>query len=170
VVLVDSRTGATEMGGICGYQLDDIMVMMCSANHQNVDGTWSKLQDFRSKAETGQRRGRALEIVVVPARVEQQSQDLLDAFQARFAQRFEDMVPDRLRSLGLGFMDLAIPYDPLFAFEERVARGQEEAEPRQHLSDVFGTLADVIAVLSPLPAGVRATVDDAAESPVVHDG
>ncbi len=170
LVLVDSRTGVTEMGGICGYQLADTIVMMCGANHQNVDGTSSMLEDFRSQQAAGLRRGRALEIVVVPARVEQKSDELLEAFYLRFGQRFAALLPQPLKALGLTFRDLAIPYDPLFAFEERVARGQEESAARQHLASVFGTLADVIAVLAPATAVADTALAHAAKDAAARLG
>lgn len=149
LVLIDSRTGVTEMGGICGYQLADTIVMMCGANHQNVDGTASMLRDFRSQPVEDLRRGRALEIVVVPARVEQKDEALLAAFRTRFDQRFAALCPPRLGARGLALRDLAIPYDPQYAFEERVARGEEERRARQVLEQVFARLADVIALLAP---------------------
>ncbi len=150
VVLIDSRTGVTEMGGICGYQLADVIVMMCGANHQNVDGTWSMLHDFRSQPVADLRRGRPLEIVVVPARVEQRTPQLTEAFQERFDARFAALLPARMAELGLSFRDLTIPYDPQFAFEERVARSAEEKAAKEHLAQVFGTLADVITLLAPI--------------------
>ena len=149
LVLIDSRTGVTEMGGICGYQLADVIIMMCGANHQNVDGTWSMLEDFRSQPVEGLRRGRPIEIVVVPARVEQRAPTLLTEFFDRFDTRFGDLLPARLADAGIGFRDLTIPYDPQFAFEERVARNPEEKAAKEHLAATFNQLADVIVMLSP---------------------
>ena len=131
LVLIDSRTGVTEMGGICGYQLADVIIMMCGANHQNVDGTWSMLEDFRSQPVEGLRRGRPIEIVVVPARVEQRAPTLLTEFFERFDAHFGDLLPARLADAGIGFRDLTIPYDPQFAFEERVARNPEEKAAKE---------------------------------------
>src|SRR5262249_46778352 len=48
IVLVDSRTGVTEMGGICAYQLADTIVLLSASNHQNVEGTVSAIRDFFS--------------------------------------------------------------------------------------------------------------------------
>lgn len=45
-VLIDSRTGVTEMGGVCAYQLADTVVMFCSANEQNMDGTLRMVKSF----------------------------------------------------------------------------------------------------------------------------
>lgn len=153
VVLIDSRTGVTEMGGICGYQLADVIVMLCGANHQNVDGTWSMLHDFRSQPVADLRRGRALEIVVVPARLEQRTPELTQAFFERFEARFGGLLPPRMAEAGLSFRDLTIPYDPQFAFEERVARSPAEQVAKEHLAQVFGTLADVITLLAPAGPG-----------------
>ena len=36
VVLIDSRTGITEMGGVCTRQLADVVVAFCVPNTQNV--------------------------------------------------------------------------------------------------------------------------------------
>lgn len=37
-VLIDSRTGVTDIGGVCTVQLPDILVFMFTANHQSLDG------------------------------------------------------------------------------------------------------------------------------------
>ena len=46
VVLVDSRTGVTEMGGVCAYQLADVAVLLCAPNYQNLEGTRDVVLDF----------------------------------------------------------------------------------------------------------------------------
>jgi hypothetical protein len=58
LVLVDSRTGVTEMGGVCAYQLADFLVMFCAANAQNVQGTRDVIGNLQSEA--GQPRNRPL--------------------------------------------------------------------------------------------------------------
>lgn len=39
VVLIDSRTGITDIGGICTAQMPDLLVMCLTANEQNLRGT-----------------------------------------------------------------------------------------------------------------------------------
>jgi MinD-like ATPase involved in chromosome partitioning or flagellar assembly len=39
VVLIDSRTGVTDAGGICTVQLPDMLVMVLTANAQSLEGT-----------------------------------------------------------------------------------------------------------------------------------
>jgi len=152
LVLIDSRTGVTEMGGICGYQLADTIVMMCGANHQNVDGTWSMLEDFRTRPVEDLRRGRPVEIVVVPARVEQHDAGLLADFHERFEARFASLWPKRLAAAQLSYRDLTVPYAPHFAFEERVARDPHERGTQAELVRVFEQLADAIVLLAPADA------------------
>ena len=41
VVLIDSRTGVTEMGGVCTRQIADVVVILCAANEQNLEGVTS---------------------------------------------------------------------------------------------------------------------------------
>jgi hypothetical protein len=38
VVLIDSRTGITDSGGVCTIQLPDILALVFTTNEQSVDG------------------------------------------------------------------------------------------------------------------------------------
>jgi cellulose biosynthesis protein BcsQ len=38
IVLLDSRTGVTDSGGVCTIQLPDLLVFLLAANRQNLDG------------------------------------------------------------------------------------------------------------------------------------
>jgi cellulose biosynthesis protein BcsQ len=148
LILVDSRTGVTEMGGICGYQLADVIVMFCAPNNQNMQGTANMLRDFRSASVEGLRHGRALDIVVVPARVEQRDPVLLDEFFRRFDENFRGLMPQPLASAGITSRDLMIPYEPLYAFQERVVSDPEQAGERRRIGAVFEKLADAVALFS----------------------
>ncbi|RZJ13056.1 MAG: TIR domain-containing protein [Rubrivivax sp.] len=148
VVLVDSRTGVTEMGGVCAYQLADVIVMLCAANHQNVEGTRAVAQDFRSDTVSALRRGRPLEMVVLPARIEQRDASLLEAFQARFRSFFGDEEPAAFREAGLSFSDLTIPYQPEYAFEEVVVSDPERREARRAIGGAFELMADALTLLA----------------------
>src|SRR5208282_2265573 len=45
-VLIDSRTGVTEMGGVCTRQLADVVVSFCAPNYQNLDGVARMSESF----------------------------------------------------------------------------------------------------------------------------
>lgn len=126
LVLVDSRTGVTEMGGVCAYQLADSLVMFCAANTQNVQGTRDVIQNFNSDRVRALRKDRPLKVIVTPARVQHDSPEV-EHFRGEFAP-FEQYLPDALKERGLTFWDLMIPYNPSFAFEERVVDSNNGAE------------------------------------------
>ena len=124
IVLVDARTGVTEMGGVCAYQLADTAVLLCAANYQNLDGTKAIVDDFRSDAVTVLRHGRPIEIVVVPARVEDENEAVAtqrEQFFVDFQRTFgSDGMPMVLAEAGLDYRNLALKYQPELAILERL--------------------------------------------------
>jgi hypothetical protein len=145
LALIDSRTGVTEMGGVCAYQLADSLVMFCAPNAQNLQGTRDVLRNFRSERVRALRKDRALQVLVAPARVEQNSPEL-EKFRAAFA-AFDEFAPATLKAMGLSFWDLMVPYDPAFAFEERVA-AEYGAASDGALSQAYIRLASVVASMA----------------------
>ena len=55
-VLLDSRTGHTDVGGICTRQLPDAVVIMFFPNEQNLQGLAQIVEDIRSEAEPPRRK------------------------------------------------------------------------------------------------------------------
>lgn len=51
-VLIDSRTGHTDVGGICTRQLPDAVVAMMLPNHQNIAGMQQVISDIRLENES----------------------------------------------------------------------------------------------------------------------
>lgn len=144
-VLVDSRTGVTEMGGVCAYQLADVVVMMSAANHQNLQGTLDVARDFCSAPVMALRHGRPLELLVVPARIEQRDPALLKAFYRRFQETFEGQIPAQLA--GVSAESLAIPYEPEYAFEEVVVTDPARRERLASIGAAYECLADALVML-----------------------
>ncbi len=149
VVLVDSRTGVTEMGGVCAYQLADVAVLLCAPNYQNLEGTRNVARDFRSDSVLGLRQGRPLEIVAIPARLEA-DHPRRDEFIATFTKELNvDGLPKQLAEAGLDYDRLALPYLPQFAVLERlVGEPHEGTGSTQPVIDVFERLADALTLLA----------------------
>lgn len=148
VVLIDSRTGVTEIGGICAYQLADAVVMFCASNRQNVHGTMNVLRDFFSPRVQARRANRSLSAIVVPARVEQRDEPLLQDFQHRFEEAFGQYTPPQFVAAGVNFWDLLIPHDPPYAFEERVITDPARVGERRQMEIAFQGLVEAIALLA----------------------
>ena len=156
-VLVDSRTGITEMGGVCAYQLADVAVMLCAANDQNLDGTLRVARDFRSDATLALRQGRPLELLVLPARLEA-SNERRQEFLAQFARTFDRAVylPQELKVLGLDYEQLALPYDPAFAIiEQVVGESATRTGVATAAADTFERLADALTLLAWKPGRLQ---------------
>ncbi|MEO5880789.1 MAG: TIR domain-containing protein [Caldimonas sp.] len=149
VVLVDSRTGVTEMGGVCAYQLADVAVLLCAPNYQNLDGTLDVVRDFRSESVRALRRGRPLEILALPARLEANHAGRA-AFLALFKTELGvEGLPAALAAAGLDYEKLALPYLPQFAVAEHlVGEAQPDKGGLVPVIDVFERLADALTLLA----------------------
>lgn len=66
-VLIDSRTGHTDVGGICTRQLPDAVVACFIPNEENVSGLETVVSDIRKEAEGPSRRD--IRIYFVPSNV-----------------------------------------------------------------------------------------------------
>lgn len=94
VILIDSRTGVTEVGGVCTRQLADVVVSFCAPNHQNLLGAERMAESFSAlpvleerKTHAGQ--DRPLEVVVIPSRVDEAGET---ETQNQFRRRFLDTI------------------------------------------------------------------------------
>ena len=158
VVLVDSRTGVTEMGGVCAYQLADAAVLLCAPNYQNLDGTRKVVSDFLSDGVLGLRRGRPLDILALPARLEpdhpKREQFLLD-FERELG---SDAMPAALAlaGAGLSYRSLALPYQQAFSISERLV-GETPADDGGDIT----RLVDALTLLAPEGSRLGAQRDEA---------
>jgi energy-coupling factor transporter ATP-binding protein EcfA2 len=154
VILVDSRTGMTEMGGICAYQLADNLVMFCAANSQNVQGTRDIIRNFQSPRVQVLRKDRPLDVVVVPARVQQNSRDI-ERFRTEFDRSFTPFTPPALTTVGQKMWDLMLPYEAAYAFEERLLTSEEDGAG---LGAAFERLANTVVLLAPPDSRLRSAI------------
>ncbi len=148
-VLLDSRTGLTDIGGICTIHLPDIVVSVFTANHQSMQGTAymaerinEQRQDFFYSS------GKALIMPLLSRWEERDAPDdakqwlpkVLDTLRASYDQwRSKDATVERLVEL------LKIPYKAKWSFGERLAVLEESAtDPGSvsyHLHLIAATLA-----------------------------
>jgi AAA-like domain/TIR domain/CobQ/CobB/MinD/ParA nucleotide binding domain len=148
VVLVDSRTGVTEMGGVCVYQLADVVLMFVATNEQNLGGTDSMARSLLNRKLVSEaRKGRPLASVFVPSRVENAEKVLLDRFADRFDATFGGLTP-----LGKDFKlfkELNVPYVPYFSFMENVAAREPESPSADRLITPFNNIIRAAARVEP---------------------
>ena len=104
-VLIDSRTGHTDTGGICTRQLPDAVAILFFPNDQNLRGLTTVVQDIR--AEAGNGRGKEIELHFVMSNVPDLDDEdrvlerKIDAFREDLAFSGEPLVLHRYDSLSL---------------------------------------------------------------------
>jgi ATP/maltotriose-dependent transcriptional regulator MalT/DNA-binding SARP family transcriptional activator/MinD-like ATPase involved in chromosome partitioning or flagellar assembly len=151
VVLIDSRTGVTEMGGVCSYQLADIVIMFCAPNQQSVDGTYEMAQNFKQSEIRKLRNGRPLDVLIVPARVEDRAEtQLFNEFHRQFVEKFDEFLPKALEGRLESFWKLKIPYVPFYAFNEIVSVREKGEARSEDMVEAFTSLSRVMLRLAVL--------------------
>jgi WD40 repeat protein/cellulose biosynthesis protein BcsQ len=149
VVLIDSRTGVTEMGGVCAYQLADTIVMFCAPNQQNLDGTFEMAANFTDEDVKAVRQDRPLNVLIIPARVEDRAETgLLNEFKQDFLKKFSSFVPENKNDREL-FWRLKVPHVPYYAFKEVVAMREAGEARSEDMANAFIKIAREMAARAP---------------------
>ena len=104
-VLIDSRTGHTDTGGICTRQLPDAVAILFFPNDQNLRGLTAVVNDIRSEVEGPRRKEIDLHFVMsnVPDLDDEDSilEEKIDAFRELLGFKGEPMIVHRYDSLSL---------------------------------------------------------------------
>ncbi len=148
-VLLDSRTGITDIGGICTAQLPDILVLMATANDQSLEG----IVDVAERARAARARmpldKPVLHCVPVPARFDVHMESAISGkWLQKFATRLEPYYRTWLHSAIAPSEILAhvkIPYVPVWSFGERLPVLEEGTADPESIGFALETLAALLA-------------------------
>jgi hypothetical protein len=157
-VLIDSRTGYTDISGICTSLLPDTLVAVFTPNLQSLCGAL-EMSERAVIYRVGSDDLRPLRIFPLVSRVELSELKLNDSwrfgdaaqdiegYQPQFEQTFERLYG--IESCDLtAYFDLAqVAYVPYYAFGEKIAARSEESGTIR-LSRNFSELADVLMTAS----------------------
>jgi len=152
-VLIDSRTGHTDVGGICTRQLPDAVVVLFFPNEQNLSGLVKVVSDIRREAERPRQKSIALHFVTanVP------DLDDEDRILETRIRRFQEL---------LGYENLSATihhYDSLALLNQVVFMRDR---PRSRLAREYHSLVRVIARENPEDReGVLEFLDDVMTRP-----
>jgi MinD-like ATPase involved in chromosome partitioning or flagellar assembly len=156
VVLIDSRTGVTEMSGVCTHQLADAVITFVAPNNQNIEGVLKIARSLTNSEliEKG-RKGRRLSLIFVPSRVEFNEGAKLDQFADQFQNKLSKFFPKNITLREKPFDYLQIPYVPYYAYTEEVATRESSRAKASKMVKAFSNLADVLEQLLPNPTSER---------------
>lgn len=152
VVLIDSRTGVTEMGGVCTRQMPDAVVAFCAPNWQNLDGVTRVIADLNEETLRSARHNRDVDVLVVPTRIDDAESGLLNEFRERFLRMTESQaIPPEFNGLESPLWNLNIPYIPVYNYRDQrvIGPGAAQADPpTQRLIAAYRKIAMHLAVLA----------------------
>jgi cellulose biosynthesis protein BcsQ len=148
-ILVDSRTGITDIGGICTVQLPDMVVLFFTANEQSLEGILEVAQranDVRQQLPFDRYN---LLYIPVPSRVEVREEfETSQRWISRFAEAFADIYDDWIsRSLDRhAFLERSkIPYMAYFSYGEKLPVLEHGTNDPESLGYWYENLAALIA-------------------------
>lgn len=155
-VLIDSRTGLSDIADICTVEMPDDLVVCFTLSDQSIEGASSI-----ARTVTERFRDRGIRILPVPMRVDEGEKIKADAGRALARQKFGGL-PEDLNETQLTqyWGAVEIPYRPFYAYEEILAAfGDQPGSPVSMLSACERLTAalthDRVTGLPPMPEDVR---------------
>ncbi len=139
-VLIDSRTGLSDIADICTVHLPDVLVDCFTLSDQSIDGAASVARQISERYT-----GRPIRIFPVPMRIDEGEKEKADAGRALARLKFDrlprDLSGDELTAY---WGAVEIPYRPYYAYEETLATFGDEAGLTNSLLSAFERLTAVI--------------------------
>ncbi|MFE4693607.1 FxSxx-COOH system tetratricopeptide repeat protein [Streptomyces sp. NPDC056749] len=139
-VLIDSRTGLSDIADICTVHLPDVLVDCFTLSDQSIDGAASVARQIAERYT-----GRPISIFPVPMRIDEGEKEKADAGRALARLKFDrlprDLSGDELTAY---WGAVEIPYRPYYAYEETLATFGDEAGLSNSLLSAFERLTAVV--------------------------
>ena len=149
-VLIDSRTGLSDIADICTIELPDTLVVCYTLNDQSMDGGASIARQINSRY-----RDRNIRVLPVAMRIENAEKEKLDAGRALARAKFEGFPPGLSKErLTQYWATVEVPYLPFYAFEETLATFGDQPGVATSLLAAFERLTGAITAgeVSAMPA------------------
>ena len=137
-VLVDSRTGATDVGSVCTHQLPEVVLVFFALHEQGLHGAEQVIRAITARRDAPGMRARR--VIAVPSRVDETGEDALrDEWLDRVRGRLGGIADDVLVETGRRIPHLS-----------RAAFGEYLADPTQpnasYLQTAYAQLVRLLAV------------------------
>jgi cellulose biosynthesis protein BcsQ len=150
-VLIDSRTGVTDISGICTALMPEKVVLVFTPTAQSIDGGIEVM--YRSASFRRQSNDlRPMVIYPLPSRIEWSERELRSAWSFRYQERFESLfrriydLPDL--DLTQYFSEVQIQQVPRYAYGEEIAVLTEESN-RLSISRSYSVFTNWLTAMTP---------------------
>ena len=149
VVLVDSRTGITDSGGICTAQVPDVLVFAFTANQQNVDGVLDIVdRAMQARDALPYDRPRLLTVPLLSRFDAQPEYEQGETWRRKLAERMEPRLRDwapRGSTAAELLQRITIPYFPIWSFGEALPALSESHRNSEQVTYSIASLAALLA-------------------------
>jgi cellulose biosynthesis protein BcsQ len=148
-ILLDSRAGITDIGGICTVQLPDLLVLLFTATEQSLRGTIEVAQKVNDSRQNLPVDRYTLLSLPVPSRFDageefEISQKWLKRFAEELTPIYDYWLPTAIERLN--FVEITkIPYVAYFSFGEKLPVIDQGTNDPQGLGYTYQTLSALIA-------------------------
>ena len=149
-ILIDSRTGLSDIADICTVHFPDILVDCFTLSDQSINGA-AQVADYISK----KCRSRNIRILPVPMRIDEGEMEKVETGRMLAQSRFEGLPKTADGEPVTDYWGaVEIPYRPFYAYEETLATFGEAPGSPTSLLGAFERLTAVITdgAVSKLPA------------------
>ena len=139
-ILIDSRTGLTDISGICSMLLPEKLVGVFTPNLQSIDGLLSLVKqaiEYRRSSDDF----RPLAVFPLPSRIDidepRRRQEWRNAYQKKFENLFKEIYDLESCHLSDYFDDIQLPHTKYYAYGEDIAVLVEERNDSLSLSRAY---------------------------------
>lgn len=140
-VLIDSRTGLSDIADICTVQMPDVLVDCFTLSTQSIEGAAAVARQIDEQYSS-----RGIRILPVPMRIENGENDKVDASRAFARAQFAGLPKNLTREETTKYwLAVEIPYRAFYAFEETLAVFGDPPGSHGSLLAAFERLASVIS-------------------------
>jgi len=147
--LIDSRTGITDIGGICTIQLPDMLVLLFLATEQSLNGVIDVAQKATIARQKLPFERLGLVSLPIPGKFDAKeefkiSQEWLDRFASELSELYTDWLPTSVKIRDI--LEITkIPYVPYFSFGEKLPVLEQGTIDPAGLGYAYETLTALIA-------------------------
>ena len=148
-VLIDSRTGVTDFGGICTVQLPDMLVLFFGANEQSLNGAIKVARRILIARQNLPIERLLLTVLPVASRFDSQeefkiSQEWVNTFTESLEDFYADWLPASIKVRDIVEMT-KIPYIPYFSFGEKLPVIEQGTNDPTSIGYAYENLSALIA-------------------------
>jgi CO dehydrogenase nickel-insertion accessory protein CooC1/tetratricopeptide (TPR) repeat protein len=155
-VLIDSRTGLSDVADICTIELPDVLTICFTLSDQSIDGAANVAKQISRRY-----RDRNIRVLPVPMRIEDGEKEKLDVGRALARMKFEGFPAGLTQEeSALYWASVEVPYKPFYAFEETLATfGDDPGSPASLLAS-YERITDsisggLVTSMRPIPEELR---------------